>query len=356
MRRWLVVFFLALACRAAEAQIPNCGTVSKNNELWQAGYTPYLWALFETSGQLSGCALFVQAEGWIVGAGSAVSNRAAYFVSVRKGQPIPRFGKWESMGKHWAILGTSWFFVGETHKEVIAYPPTGGGAGGGGGGSCPDPEFQDDSSRAGNGCDSPIVFDMAGDGFRLTSVRRGVTFDLDADGVPEQVAWTRAGSDDAFLTLDRNGNGRIDDGSELFGNHTQAYADRREPVSENGFVALRFTEGPSYGGPSRADDRVDARDAIFDRLLVWTDRNHNGFSEPDELQRLADTRVAAISTDFRESRRRDRHGNQFRLRSRSWWTDGSVHPVFDVWLLRHDIAPDTDDENDDGEENGGAEP
>jgi hypothetical protein len=108
-------------------------------------------------------------------------------------------------------------------------------------------------------------------------------------------------------------------------------------------MALRFAQTPSYG-PSLLDDRIDKGDAIFNRLLLWTDRNHNGFSEPDELQKLSATPVTAISTDFRESRRRDRHGNQFRLRARSWWRDGSVHPVFDVWLLKHDIAEDTDDQ------------
>ena len=349
MRRWLAVLFLLAGFQSAEAQIPNCGNLYKDSNLWQAGYNLYLWASFETSATFTGCPWVVQAEGWIEGAGDAVVNRAAYYVYAKKGQPIPRYGRWESTGRHWAILGgVVWIWVGETHKQVDAIPPPfAGDVGGGGSGDCTDPEFGDDPSRAGNGCDTPIVLDMAGDGYRLTSVRRGVTFDLDADGVPEQVAWTRAGSDEAFLALDRNRNGVIDSGAELFGNHTPAYADRAEPVSEHGFMALRFAEGPSYGSPSAPDDRIDARDAVFSRLLVWTDRNHNGFSEPDELQRLSDTHVAAISTDFRESRRRDRHGNQFRLRARSWWQDGSVHPVFDVWLLRRDVAPETDEAEED---------
>jgi hypothetical protein len=351
MHRITVVLFglLVLGSTPARAQIPNCGTVTKDSELWQAGYHPYLWASFSTTATFTGCPWMVQAEGWIVGVGEAVSDRKAYSVYVKKGQPIPRYGRWESHGKHWAILGISWYFIGETHRQVDAIPPPAGPAPGGGGGDCVDPEFEDDNTRAGNGCDSPIVLDLAGDGYRLTSVRRGVTFDLDGDGTPERVAWTRADSDDAFLALDRNGNGLIDNGSELFGNHTPAYADRADPTAADGFMALRFTEGPSYGGPGQPDDRIDARDAIFRRLLVWTDRNHNGFSEPDELQPLARTQVAAIGTDARESRRRDRHGNQFRLRGRSWWNDGSMHPVFDVWLLTHDIAPDSDDSDTDGD-------
>jgi hypothetical protein len=69
-------------------------------------------------------------------------------------------------------------------------------------------------------CASPILIDLTGDGFRLTAAAAGVLFDFDGDGSPEQLAWTEANSDDAWLTLDRNGNGVVDSGRELFGNLT----------------------------------------------------------------------------------------------------------------------------------------
>ena len=66
---------------------------------------------------------------------------------------------------------------------------------------------------------SPIIVDVLGDGFALTGVAGGVNFNFNAEG-PERIGWTAPASDDAFLVLDRNTNGTIDDGSELFGNRT----------------------------------------------------------------------------------------------------------------------------------------
>jgi len=71
----------------------------------------------------------------------------------------------------------------------------------------------------GNG-ESPIIIDFNDDGYNLTDLANGVWFDLNADGRVDRTAWTTTGSDDAFLCRDRDGNGSINDGSELFGNST----------------------------------------------------------------------------------------------------------------------------------------
>jgi hypothetical protein len=137
--------------------------------------------------------------------------------------------------------------------------------------------------------------------YTLTSADRGVRFDVDADGDLDQVAWTEAGTDVAFLSLDRDGDGRISSGQELIG-------DRTVPGARNGLSAL--TELAAQAEPFAT---VHSGIPVFETLRLWTDTNHNGVSEVDELQPAADE-LAAIGLGYTPHRRLDSHGNQSRLR------------------------------------------
>ncbi len=136
----------------------------------------------------------------------------------------------------------------------------------------------------------PLVIDLNNDGIKGTNLDYKINFDLDNNGFKEATSWID--NNDAFIAIDKNNNGTIDNGSELFGNKSisnNAYA-YTNPNAKNGFESLKELD-------SNNDDIIDEKDKEFTNLLLWQDKNSNGISETDELIKLSD-KVKSINLNY----------------------------------------------------------
>jgi len=180
------------------------------------------------------------------------------------------------------------------------------------------------------GCGNcPILVDTQDQGFHLTDWERGVRFGFFPNSSPLRLSWTDASYANGWLALDRNGNGLIDDGTELFGNITP------QPPSDdpNGFLALSIFDEPANGG--NGNGVIDPGDAVYPHLRVWIDANHDGISQPDELKTLQELGIFRIDLKYHATPFVDQYGNRFRYRGSLWGDAGKGHEAtYDVFLTR----------------------
>ena len=160
----------------------------------------------------------------------------------------------------------------------------------------------------------PLILDLDGDGIELVSVADSTAFfDMNVDGFAERTGWVD--KDDGLLVIDTNGNDRIDDGSELFGDQA-GFA--------HGFAQLAALD-------SNQDGVMDARDAAFNQLKIWRDTNQDGVSDAAELHTLADLNIATIDLNYQASTG-SIAGHDKLFQSQVSMTDGTQREVVDVNL------------------------
>lgn len=161
-----------------------------------------------------------------------------------------------------------------------------------------------DALHADHPCSTPLVLDMNGDGrISTTGLSNSVLFDIDGDGELDQIGWLH-GKRDAFLWLDINGNRTVDDGRELFGNST--LLPDGTPAA-HGFAALAVWDTPELGGDG--DGVLTHKDAVWHRLRLWIDANHDAVSQRPEISTLPAEGVRAIGLDFERLDRTSGNGN-----------------------------------------------
>jgi hypothetical protein len=133
----------------------------------------------------------------------------------------------------------------------------------------------------------PLVLDLDGDGIETTRTRDGkaILFDHDADGVKTGTGWVKP--DDGWLVLDRNGNGTIDSGRELFGVNTLK---SNGQLATDGFDALKDLD-------ANKDGKINSADSVFAKLRIWRDLNQDGISQANELTNLVANSITGIGVN-----------------------------------------------------------
>jgi trimeric autotransporter adhesin len=177
---------------------------------------------------------------------------------------------------------------------------------------------------------SPIVIDTHKDGIQLGPAGRTVLFDVNADGAADKVQWVRPRGDEAFLVLDRNRNGIVDDGSELFGVGTPMIEGGTAP---NGFVALAQYDQPLLGGND--DGVISHADAVWQELSLWVDSNADGIATRNEMRRPESLGLTSFGIIPRVRRYIDDAGNSLPY----WaWAGATGRPartmMVDVYFLQ----------------------
>lgn len=216
-------------------------------------------------------------------------NSVADAVPYKTGNPY-NVGTFNASSKHFYINGSTWTNFENRTQSLTIFPPPNTG--------CP----QSGPYWCGA---SPIAVAVQGNQYKFSAPE--VSFDIDADGDLDTVGWPSQPHKVAFLAYDANGNGIVDNGSELFGNATVAGL-------SNGFEALAHLAGQA--APLNGDDFLVNTHPFFSRLLLWQDFNRNGFSEAEELRPASDVLVAiglgATEADDADKAAFDKEGNVFR--------------------------------------------
>jgi hypothetical protein len=157
-----------------------------------------------------------------------------------------------------------------------------------------------------------IAIDLNGDGIKTLGIDRGVKFDIANSGEKLSTGWIS--NADAFLAIDKNGNGKIDSRDELFG----------------GGVGQGFAKLESFD--SNHDGLVNAQDARFGKLKVWQDKNSNGITDRNELFSLSDVGIVSLKVASRSDFTLDAQQNVLGERSFATTNTGKTLETIDTYF------------------------
>ena len=173
----------------------------------------------------------------------------------------------------------------------------------------------------------PLVFDLDGDGITTVSLEESnAFFDLDNNGFAEKTSWV--GVKEGLLAYDKNGDGIINGGNELFGDRTLMKDGKT--LASSGFAALTEYD-------DNKDGKIDSNDVIYALLRIWQDADGDGIASAGELRRLIDLGIVSIGLSYSNTGVTD-SANNIQVRTGTFTlADGSSRTVGEYLLNRNPV-------------------
>ena len=173
----------------------------------------------------------------------------------------------------------------------------------------------------------PLVFDLGGDGIATVSLEESnAFFDLDNNGFAEKTSWV--GAKEGLLAYDKNGDGIINGGNELFGDRTLMKDGKT--LASSGFAALTEYD-------DNKDGKIDSNDVIYALLRIWQDSDGDGIASAGELRRLVDLGIVSIGLSYSNTGVTD-SANNIQVRTGTFTlADGSSRAVGEYLLNRNPV-------------------
>ena len=168
----------------------------------------------------------------------------------------------------------------------------------------------------------PLALDLNGNGIETLAANGhdGALFDHERLGIRTATGWIH--SNDGILVYDRNGDGKINDGGEIFGDNTLL---KNGKTAAHGFEAAADLD-------DNGDGKLDAADSAFGKLGVWRDLNHNGISEEGEIFALKDLRIKSLNLGYTQADKDLGNGNTLAEVGSYTDEDGNEHIMGDLRL------------------------
>lgn len=175
------------------------------------------------------------------------------------------------------------------------------------------------TNQSGDPCSgSPWVISLRGGHYEFTNPQDGPFFDIFANGHPYRFSWPKPGSGVAFLVIDINGDGQINSGLEMFGDHASTAANAFDYAARS---------------DSNGNNQLDEFDPVWKIIQVWTDTNADGVVQLGEMVPISQTDITGLGLDYHETDRHDQNGTELRLKGTAW-RGGHAVPFYDYWARR----------------------